>query len=60
MEQQREINCRCVEAEVKQTLGYIECCGTLLALTCAVVDESVKHELMLADGRYGQFVAVLE
>ena len=60
MEQQREIDGWCVEPEVKQTLGYIQSCGTLLALTCAVVDESVKHELMLAYGRYGQLVAVLE
>ena len=49
-----------MEPEVKQTLGYIKCCCTLLALTCSVIDETVKHELMLANGRYGQFVLVLK
>ena len=49
MEEQREVDGRCVEAEVEKPLGNIESSGSRNVIVRSVIDESVKHEFVLAD-----------
>ena len=60
MKQQREVDSRCMEPEIQQTFGNIQCGCALLALAGAVIDKAVKHELMLTYRGYGQFITILE
>ena len=60
VEQEREVDGRCVEAVVQEALGYIQGGGTVDVVVGAVIDEAVKDELMLAYALDGELVSILQ
>ena len=62
MEQEREVDGRCMEAEVEKSLGYIQCsCAmSVFCLGSSVIDKAVEYELVFADAWNRMLVAILQ
>ena len=62
MEQKREVDGRCMEAEVEKSLGYIQCsCAmSVFCLGSSVIDKTVEYKLVFADAWNRKLVAILQ